>query len=139
MAAGQNTGPRHGFKPGELPPVGHPPWKKGESGNPGGRPKKEPQFRQRCREVAEGLLERMMRAPPEDMPKLVAAFEAIADRGGYCPADREAKMLMTIIGPQNVDPEQARALVASWVSGYGLGEKPAELPAVPAAEEEQEE
>lgn len=45
------------FKKGELPPVGHPPWPKGTSGNPEGGRLTQTQRLARFRERADGLFE----------------------------------------------------------------------------------
>jgi hypothetical protein len=78
-----------------------PPWKPGQSGNPGGRPKGAPGFRQRCREVAETLLERLLVEPVEALAAISKAIEVAADRGGYLPVDRlvraEAERLKSML------------------------------------------
>ena len=57
----------------------------GQSGNPGGRPKTEQAFRERCRVLADELLDHMatrVKAGKISAPQ-VAMVEAILDRAGY--------------------------------------------------------
>lgn len=69
------------------------PFASGESGNPGGRPKDAPGFRERCREMAAKLLEALgerIDGGELTTDEILRALEIIADRGGYLSADKLA-------------------------------------------------
>jgi hypothetical protein len=103
MANGDNTARTRGLRA---------PWKPGESGNPGGRPKGSPEFRKRCREVAGELLERLCSAEPEEADKLVRAFEAVADRGGLIPSDREFAVLLRLMSVPGSEDQRQKLIEA---------------------------
>jgi hypothetical protein len=67
-------------------------WKKGQSGNPSGRPKSLPRFRVGCRNDSFKIKREIMKRiedPDVPLAEIVKAFEAIADRGGFIVADKE--------------------------------------------------
>lgn len=76
------------------------PWKAGQSGNPSGRPREIPGLRKAHLQATFEALEHLMsgiRDPEVPLRDKVAAFEAIADRGGFLPADREAKVVLAVL------------------------------------------
>ncbi len=115
------------FPPGKIP-RGARPWKRGESGNPGGRPRVAA-FHKRCRELARGLLE-VLGTMPVDLPGFVKAFEAIADRGGYVSADKAASFAVAIAQLPNLGDEQKREVISRWMKVY-RDDEPAQSEASP--------
>jgi hypothetical protein len=104
------------FPPGKVP-QGARPWAKGQpSPNPGGRPKSQQGFRERCRDHAERLLERIMCLADSggvggELSDVVRAFEAVADRGGYLTADRQvAALLKALESPALTADDRRRVL-----------------------------
>jgi hypothetical protein len=76
------------------------PWKPGQSGNPSGRPKEIPGLRKACLVGTFEALEHLMaglRDPDVPFRDKVLAFEAIADRGGLLPVDKEAKVVLAVL------------------------------------------
>lgn len=86
-----------------------PRFKKGKSGNPGGRPKDLPRFRKACRLLSwQGLdiIKAGLEDPEVSFGDKVTAWKALADRGGYLPADRQAA----------IESAQARLVLAMMVA-----------------------
>jgi hypothetical protein len=115
------------------------PWRKGQSGNPGGRPRYAPEHRARCRELAELALEKLAErlvAGELANHELLAAYEALADRGGFLAADRiatvQASMWRTceaILSMSTVPNDERRRLIV--VAAEGIRDLLAEPPPTP--------
>jgi hypothetical protein len=97
----------------DPPEVGGPPaaarFKKGQSGNPGGRPKDLPRFRRACRKLSwDGLeiIKAGLKDPEISFGDKVTAWKAVADRGGHLPVDRQAA----------IESAQARLVLAMMVA-----------------------
>ncbi len=100
-------------------PSGALPWQRGgPSPNPGGRPRTEPEFRARCREVAAELLERLADAAPDNVPDLVRAFEAISDRGGYLTADKDARIIFDAMALPHLSADHRQGLGVKFAESY---------------------
>lgn len=66
---------------------GNPNWKKGQSGNPGGRPKDDHEIRELARSHCREAIERLAQiVRGEDVKAAVAAANALLDRGYGRPA-----------------------------------------------------
>lgn len=79
-------------------------FRRGKSGNPGGRPKDLPKFRKALRTRSWGWLAKLdalMDNVATTAADKLAIWKAVCDRGGFLPADRQA----------NVDAGNARLLV----------------------------
>ncbi len=115
-----------------MPPVATR-FPKGRSGNPGGRPKSLTAFRARCRRLSRELLDVIkarMTEPGVRLDHLVMAFAAIADRGGYLPADRQheidlgsTRLLLLAMALRGLNDKQRGDILAMF------SERKAELPA----------
>lgn len=102
------------FQPNQTPP-GARPWRPGESGNPGGRPRSLTGFRARCRAAAERMLERIEQADGAELtPAMIAAFAAVCDRGGYLAADKSARLLLDSLELAHLTREQRETLIRRW-------------------------
>lgn len=110
-----------------------PPWKKGESGNPSGRPKAHA-FRAKCRRLAEKLIDSMENMEPAEAAKAAAVLEVVADRGGYLAVDTSLGLLLEALQNKQLTAAQRAELARSLSDGEE--EEPAALEDVKAEGEE---
>jgi len=107
------------------------PFPPGVSGNPGGRPSAKGRFRIRCRASCDALLESIEqdiaagRLADVSLLERLRAIEVLGDRGGYLPADRQAKMILDVLSAP-LSNEQRAAVSAELVGG---DDEPAQLEA----------
>ncbi len=122
--------------PPRVPPVERR-FKPGVSGNPSGRPKDIMAFRTRCRNLSRKLLDQIrdrMADPDVSLGDVVSAFKAVADRGGFLPADRQgaleashARIVMALLAVGALAPaERVKLLEAleKHLGGEAVGVAP---------------
>lgn len=120
---GQNTKPakptdkgqgkRSRWPKGYTPPGAHPPWKPGQSGNPGGRPKSA-EHAKACRAAATKYLARIDSG--ECAPEVVQAFTALCNFGGFMSVDQVLTGAATLarILSGDLTPEQRQRVLEDW-------------------------
>jgi len=96
-------------------------FQKGQSGNPGGRPKSLQAFRTRCRNLSREILDQIkarLADPEVPLADLLRAFESIADRGGFLSADKQAgveasqgRLLLLAMAVKGLTREQKNILL----------------------------
>ena len=104
---------------GEPPPETR--FAKGQSGNPGGRPKDLPKFRNACRKLtweALDVIEAGLSDPDVSFGDKVTAFKALADRGGFLPIDRQAaiesnqaRLVLAMLMAEELTPPERKKLL----------------------------
>lgn len=108
-------------------------FQKGKSGNAGGRPKDLPRFRKACRKLTwEGfdIIEAGMRDPDVSFGDKVAAWKALADRGGFLPTDRQAaieasqaRLVLAMLLAEALTPAERAKLLDAMARGLaGAGD-----------------
>jgi len=104
----------------------------GKSGNPGGRPKSLMKFRTRCRNLSREILTEIKKRLGEaDLPDLVAAFQAVSDRGGYLTAKDQAnidtgnaRLALALLAIETLTGDQRQKVVEALERGFGGGGEP---------------
>jgi len=100
------------------------PYVKGQTGNPGGRPKTAAEFRRKCREAADRVLTQIAEGIALGrMPtaRQLNTLQVLGDRGGYPTTDRllagevsRDRVILAAIESERLTDQQREEILARW-------------------------
>ena len=104
-------------------------WKPGQSGNPAGRPRRAPEFREKCRALSEKALDQLEKridAGDLNNADLVRAMETLAAHGGFLRGEALAtvdvarwRVLLELLGSKQLDKAQRATLLRAIAGTLG--------------------